>query len=276
MKKILVPTDFSPCADKALQFALTIAERSGGEIILLHACDLDAGNADNRNTGSAHKPITQTAATKLEVLKKHMVQNHPVAITVQLFDGELLDTIQDAEKKLGVDLIVMGTQGASGIKKIIMGSKTAATISKASKPVIAIPANYNGTGIKEVLLAINTANEDMKCLEPVFQLATLFSARVRLVIYSNTEEAVTYIDDRRTITGMQMKLQEMYGVKNLETEHLTGNDFGDALQTYIDQNGIDLLVMITHQRSGIESLFHKSQTRNMAYQTTIPLLSIRK
>lgn len=277
MKKILVPTDFSPCADKALQYALTIAEKAGAEIILLHACNLNNNKAEDRYpTVAYNKPITQTAATKLEVLKKHINQSGKVTASVQLFDGDILDSIQEAETKHMIDLIVMGTQGASGFKKIIMGSKTAAAIKNAKAPVIAIPADYTGTTIRQILLATNQTEKDLTALEPLFNLVTLFNANLRMVIYSDTEEAVTYISDRRTLTGMQYRLQEMYHHQNVETDHLTGKDFEDALQAYIDQNNIDLLVMITHTRTGIEGLFHKSQTRQMAYHTTIPLLSIHQ
>ena len=275
MKKILVPTDFSACADKALQFAYTIAEKGGGEIILLHACNLDNEKAENRyNTSVYNKPITKTAATKLEVLKNHIRQSGKVAVSVHLFDGDIVESILDAEAKHAIDLIVMGTQGASGLKKIIMGSKTAAVISKAQAPVIAIPADYSGQTINNILLAVNQSNKDLDYLEPLFQLAQLFNATIRMVIFSDTEEAVTYIDDRRTITGIQYRLQEKYSQQNLQTDHLTGKDFGEALQDYIDENNIDLLVMITHKKTGLEGLFYKSQTRQMAYHTTIPLLAI--
>lgn len=276
MKKILVPTDFSPCADKALIFANTIAEKGGAELILLHACNLDREAENRYNTQVFSKPITQTAATKLEVLKKHIAQSGKVAASVQLFDGDILDSILDAEAAHQIDLIVMGTQGASGLKKIIIGSKTAAAISKAKAPVIAIPANYNGNSINNILLAVNQSNKDLEYLEPVFELARLFNATIRMVIFSDTEEAVTYIDDRRTITGIQYRLQERYSQNNIETEHLTGKDFGEALQVYINENNIDLLVMITHKKTGLEGLFYKSQTRQMAYHTTIPLLAIHQ
>ena len=277
MKKILVPTDFSSCADKALQIAYAIAEKSNAEIILLHVCNLVTEKAENHYPTQVYtKPITQTAATKLEVLKKHMAQKGKVTTTVHLLDGDILESILDAEKKHGAGLIVMGTQGASGLKKWFMGSKTAAAISKTRTPVMAIPAAYNNTTFHNILLAVNQSDCNLDSLQPVFDLARLYNATIRMVIYSGTEEAATYVTDRRTITGMQAKLQEKYGQQNIETSHLTGKDFEGALQNYIDENSIDLLVMITKKRTGMENLFSKSLTRQMAYHTTIPLMAIHQ
>jgi hypothetical protein len=60
----------------------------------------------------------------------------------------------------------------------------------------------------------------------------------------------------------------------IKTAHLSGHDFQKAVQEYIEKNDINLLAMITHKRSTIESIFNKSMTKAMGYHTTIPMLSI--
>lgn len=267
MKKILVPTDFSDCAQKALLFAANIAQKANAEIILMHA-----GTSSDEET----EKNGQHVGSQLQALKQQMELTHPIKITTKAMEDSLADSLHTVVTDDNIDLIVMGTQGASGFKKKLMGSNTAAAINQITKPVLSIPYQYSGEGIHQILLAINHSEKNLTCLEPVFELARLFGAQVQLAIYTGeSEEAVDYIDDRRTITGIQFQLKDLYG-QNLPTEHLTGDDFEETLQQHINANEIDLLVMITHKRNIMERLFHKSMTRQMLYHTTIPLLSIHQ
>lgn len=279
MEKILIPTDFSTCADKALQYAASIAQRAQAELLVLHAStELMPAKLEGKREmiETYNQPIEQNTNTQLEAVAQQARQLGVANVTTLLYDGDLGASIQNAIEQYGVSLIVMGTEGATGLIKKILGSNTAATMSNVDVPVISIPSGYDGTGIQKILLALKHTEGDLKSLEPVFELGRLFNAPISLAIYSGEgAEAVDYIGDRRTIAFMQNRLQEMYG-QQLEAEHLTGSNFEDTLQQYIAANSIDLLVMITHQRSGlIETLFNRSLTRKMAYHSTIPLLSLR-
>lgn len=274
MKSILVPTDFSPHADKALQFATAIAEKAGAEVILLHVTDQEVVAGDRRSMGEEYShSIDHLIAQKLDAAQKGVKGN--VKITTSITHGNLVTAVLDAVKKFGADLVVMGTLGASGIKKVVIGSKTAAVISKASVPVLSIPAGYTDMNLKEIVLAINHTEKDLHNLDLLFELANLFDARVRLAVFTGeNDDAATYLTDRRTVIAMQDKLKSAYNKTDLEIEHLSGSDFQETLQHYINSNNIDLLVMITHKRGAIEGLFNRSITKEMAYHATLPLLSL--
>lgn len=275
MKRILVPTDFSSCADKALTYATEIARRAQAEIILIHAADQATNRSEDEfEPEEYNQSISVDVDKRLETIKQNAVQKEHLPILTKVYERSLQESIQEAADTYKPDLVVMGTHGASDFKKKIMGSNTANTISQVSIPVLTIPTTYDRFELKEVALAIH-AEEALNNLAPAFELADLFGARIRLIIFSEASaDAATFITDRRTIIYIQTKLQETYSKTHMEVEHLSGSDFYDTIQEFIDKNKIDLLVMITHKRGKIEGLFNRSLTRKMAYHTTVPLLSI--
>ena len=277
MKRLLLPTDFSACAEKALQYAVTIAQQAGAELILVHACDLLVNRFEDRKAIIAEYNLTTTTAlnSKLVALKNRIEDQDKVPVTIKLYDGDITDSILEAADKYKPDLIVMGTTGASGIKKLLLGSHAADVISKSSIPVLTVPAHYEGFALKEMLLAINNPEEKSEKLKVFFELARLFKAHVRLMVVTyNREDAATYIEDHRHITYIQGKLQNQYGEQNLAVEHLSGTNFQDTVQDFIDKNNIDIIGMITRKREALQRYFNKSATKAWAYQTTIPLLSL--
>src|SRR5687767_6886541 len=112
MKKILVPTDFSDCAQKALLFAANIAQKAEAEIILMHA-----GSLSEEKTENNHR---QNVAQQLDALKQQTVLTHPIQITSKVMTGNLEASLQTLVTDAAIDLVVMGTQGASGFKKKLM------------------------------------------------------------------------------------------------------------------------------------------------------------
>jgi nucleotide-binding universal stress UspA family protein len=278
MKKILVPTDFSVYADKAMDFAAAVAQKAGAELVLVHIYDaLDYSFADRRALINEYNDaMAAELQHKLDACKSRVANSGYKNVKTILCDGDsdtigaLLTVIDDSNP----DLVVMGTLGATGLRTAIQGTKTTAVIARCSVPVVTIPFNYEWKELKKILIATNDADEDAKRFEPVFELGRLFDAEVRAVAFSDARaEAVEMVEHSRTIPKIQAKLQT-FSNTHVHVEHLTARDFHQAIQQYIEKDRIDLLVMITHKRGFIQSLFRASMTRQMAYHTNIPLLAL--
>src|SRR5688500_16506686 len=95
MKRILVPTDFSFCANKALDYAVCLAKKSGAEIVLLHACDLIHNPFQDRKELIAeyNQSVQKSANEQLEILKKSIEDTENVSVMIRLYDGGVLDSI---------------------------------------------------------------------------------------------------------------------------------------------------------------------------------------
>ncbi len=278
MKKILVPTDFSPNAARAIDYAVQIAKLNQATIYIIHACDnLDTLNMENVQLRREYnKKITDKAFDNLEMIRRSIEETEQVLVNIQLYSGPVNDTILLAAQEHNTDLVIMGTLGISGIKEAIFGSKTASVISNTTIPVLAIPLEYDWSPPSKFLLAINHFDEVSDILYPVFDLAKTFKAEVRLTIFTDEDNIVSsnYLTDAREIKFAEDKLRKKYSDLVINAEHLTGRHFEESINEFIESNQIDLLAMMTHKRSFIGSIFNRSITRKMSYHSKVPILAI--
>lgn len=278
MKKILVPTDFSPNADKATDYAVQIAKLNEAAVYLIHACDhLDPLYLDGALTHMEYNQrIMDEAFEKLELRRRSIEETEQVLVNTQLYNGTVQDTILVAAEEHQADLVIMGTLGITGLKDKLFGSKTAALISQSPVPLLAIPLEYDWSKPASFLMAIKDVNEALPLLDPAFELAALFKAGVHLALFTDKNDtgALDYISDERVILHAAEKLKEQHKDIVIGTEHLLGRDFEESIMEYIESKHIDMLVMITHKRTILGQLFHHSMTRKISYHTKIPVLAI--
>ena len=267
MKRILVPTDFSPNAEKALNFAVQIAKKAGAEIFLIHA------------TESSNEPEALAAAKERLVLTVNSIsETEQVKITSGVIADSSVNGILDAIAEYRADLVLMGTVGNTGFNERIFGSRTAVVIGKSPVPVLAIPLLSEWKEPEKILVAVNRFEGTDVLLKPVMRLATLFKAVIQLTIFTDTDD--DYVEDFKLhemkIKNFRDELKEKYPNLEFNTVHLAGLHFRKSLQDWIDSNKIDMLVMLTHRRTLIGSVFNSSMTKKMSYHTNIPLLAVPK
>lgn len=275
--KILVPTDFSKSAQRAIEYAVKIAEKSVSEVVLLHAYQIiDTASLtrkllfDEYNLSVARKLHDELKAQRSRIVKI----NPGLKITAELSDNGAKKAIIEAG--IGKDLIVMGTQGASGLKRIFMGSTSASVIGNATVPVLAIPRSYTWKEPKNILLTTTQFETDQNILKGLFQLVSLFKARLHVVIFTDidTSGEEDFLTHKKELDNYQNVLEERYRDIKITSAHLKGREFEDTVQQYINENSIDMIAMITYKRNFLESIFHRSVTKKMAYRTQIPLLAL--
>ncbi|MCC7523448.1 MAG: universal stress protein [Chitinophagaceae bacterium] len=278
MKKILVPTDFSSCAANALNFAVQASRFYRAEIILLHVIDrtevLYGEYPDVIQ--ERFKAAANDAQEKLDQIKASIAETESIAIRTFQREGEVDELILELSDEMEIDLIVMGTFGINGIKDRIWGSKTAALTGKSSVPVMIIPYEYDWKQPEKMLLATSRFEEDREVLKPIIDLTGAFKADLFAVVFTDEDhaDAALLMERGLHMTSYEVKLKKLLNTESIITGHLSGSKFEDTLQDYIQNNGIDMLAMITYQRSLWDRIFRPSATRRMSYHTTIPLLVI--
>jgi len=278
MKKILVPTDFSPNATRAIDYAVQIAKLNKGTIWLVNSCEhldtlsLEAGLPK----AEYNKVMADKAYAELELIQKSIIDTELIEVKTQLYSGPIVDTIVVAAEELQAELVIMGNLGITGLRERIFGTNTAAVISNSKIPVLAIPLEYDWSMPCKFLLAINNFNEASDIIHPVFDLAGVFRAEVKVVVFTDEDnaEATDFLQDEKGIQEAEEKLKIKYPNLIISAEHLSGRDFENSINNYIAENKIDLLAMTTHKRSFIGNLFNRSITRKMSYHAKVPLLSI--
>ncbi len=265
MKRILVPTDFSANAEKALNYAVQIAKISKAELFLVHAAEAYQVDED----------IT-TSKEKLSLITKSISESEQINCTAGIVADSSVNGILEAISEYQASLVVMGTVGSTGFNERIFGSRTAVVIGKSPVPVLAIPLLSEWKVPKKILVAINNFELSDKLLRPVITLATVFNSSIQVTVFTDTDD--DFVEDfalnERKIIDFRDGLKEKYPELEIHAVHLAGLHFRKSLQQWIDDNNIDVLVMLTHKRNLIGSVFNSSMTKKMSYHTNIPLLAI--
>jgi len=277
MKKILVPTDFSTCADNALQFAIESARLLPAEITILHAMDLP-GTLYADNVG-VNREFRQTMwhedENKLEALKYKVERESGLTIGTRLVAGTLMDAVEFVLKADNFDLVIMGTLGAGGLGEKLWGSNTADVIGVSTIPVLAIPKDYRWKKPEKFLLATGNFEKAPAILDKVFELAGLYMAHVDVAIFTGEHgDAIEFMEHSRPAAWYREMLSRHYGEQDVHTAQLYGKKLEKSLQEYIDKENVDVLVMISYKRGFWERLLHPSQTKRISYHTRVPLLAV--
>lgn len=274
MKKILFPTDFSKASLNAFSYALRFAAKIDAEIITLHVYELPPAvpieNYDFLLDTYEVSELNEFENYKSEVpkLRKIAQKLHlgQVPLSHVLQQGDPVIEILNVIKQDKPDFVIMGTRGASGFKEIFLGTIAERVINQSTVPVLAIPANAKFKGIKKILFVAELHKLEMDMLAKVCQLANTFNASTEVLQVKPHEEE----NDAKVLA----RWKDYF--KNQKT-HFTiihSNATEDIIADFIEMYHIDISVLITHHKDLWQRLFLYSLSRNLAYHTTIPLLSI--
>lgn len=136
MKNILIPTDFSACAGNAVHAGILLAKRFQSRIHLLHT--LPALRARDRNDSRKAAEQAQARKNALSLLEEITQQNPDLSFLVEVREGKLPATISQYVADTGIDMLVMGSHGASGTNEYFIGSNTQKVVRKVHLPVLVI------------------------------------------------------------------------------------------------------------------------------------------
>ena len=170
MKTILFPTDFSDTAKNAFDYAIRIAEAIEGELLLLHTyrVPLDYHIPSNLLESMAedeHKTVSKILDALIEnYYKAHPEARTKVVMTPLAIQGFTAEVIVKAAETHQADMIVMGTNGASGLEKIFLGSMTATVIEQTKCPVLAVPQKASFEGFKQLIYASDFSPADFQSI----------------------------------------------------------------------------------------------------------------
>ena len=184
MIKILLPTDFSKASINAIKYALNFASGNKTKLILYHSfIPFDStfyGSPEFRKKEIVK--IDQNLKTRIEKLKAKLHADYPDCVLETFVDkGAEIQQIISYSKKNKIDLIIMGTIGASGLKEVIIGSVTVAIIAKSDCPVLAVPSNYKYKSIQKMLMPTNYALHDLIALKFLFQFLATKNSNIQFL-----------------------------------------------------------------------------------------------
>lgn len=273
MKKILVPLDFSKASLNAFKYALHFAQKINAEILTIHVYEtpksgyLDFFGFLQENYGIAELAEFENYKSKVPKLWKiaDKLQLAHIKVSHILQPGNAAGVIPDIAKKEQADYIVMGTNGASGLTEIFVGSVTEKVINNAPVPVLAIPPGCPFRAIRKILFLTKYDPAEVHQLEKVLRFASIFKAHTEaLQIGHNHHDGE--LEMLKGLKGQFLK-------RDINFSILASNAVEETVLDFVELNKIDFIIMTVHHKNFIERLFAFSLASKMAFHTTVPILA---
>ena len=181
----------------------------------------------------------------------------------------LVEEIVETSKNENADMVIMGTQGATGAKEILIGTNTVHVIRKACCPVIAIPPNFNYKSPNKVLfptdLEIDYQEEQ---LQELHYLAKQHKSRIDVMHVSSSYD----------LTEAQLKnkakLVKILGEVAHLFHELPNQEVITAINNFQQKKKINFLVMIQNRHTFLERLFIEPVIKKLGFHVTIPFMVI--
>lgn len=278
MKRILVPTDFSPTAEKAFHFAVNLACKAKGTVVLYHVyTPLESVFIDTEKARNAYNVETKANVLKrLQGLKNKVLGNSSEVPVSTIADrSPLTGNILRFAEQQHIDLIVMGTQGASGLKKTIIGSEAARIAERSVMPVLLIPEKYVLKEPGQFVFATNYLPADQQALTQVSGVARLYHAAITVLHLLDSHQPEQEKEkERKDFDTYAYFLAREFNESNMKFHLMETSALSEAMETLDKKFPYDIMVMVRRKKSFLERFFIKSFTRNMAYTTKKPLLII--
>jgi len=272
MKTILIPTDFSKNSGNAIQYAMELNKKIQAKAILFHSyvVPMLAGEVPALMPGDDE--LKDEARTTLNKEQLRLASAYPgMHIETLLSPGYAEDEIVQVSTSTSADLVVMGTQGASGLREVLIGSITAAVMEDTKCPVLAIPENAAYHGLSKIVFATNYADNDFENIENVIELARKFNAEVILLHISSGKLDTAY--EYAAIETFKERIKQDSNYEHVSFKLLESRDIIHGLNFYLEEIKADMIAMSMHHRTFFQSIFNKSKTKQMAFHSNVPLLA---
>lgn len=276
MKKILLPTDFSENSWDAIKYALQLFKEQKCNFMLLNTYTPVIFKWEYLQSSSAELGITDAMKKASVAGLNRIVQriesefknpNHTFS-QLSAFNTLPLE-IEELSRDGTIDMIVMGTKGASGLEKILFGSNTIHVLKNAQCPVLVIPGDFNFEKPHEILFPSDfevAFKEDH--LLPVLEIAVSHHARVNIL----------HVDYGEVLTEQQKenkKMLEKYLSKSAYLFHTVSNqNITEAISEFQQKYRINFLIMLNNKHSFFENLFFQPVIRQIGFYVNIPFLVI--
>ena len=275
MKNILVPTDFSECANNATEVAVSIARKTGAKLHIMHIISIPTYES-NTSIQSFHDVaeglfIMKHVKKKFEALRKLPLLEGVDWEEVVTFNKVYEAVAKEADSR-NADLIVMGSHGTSGAEELLVGSNAERIIRTSKIPTLTIKNRHENFEVKDIVFASNFFEESYDSFVKIKGFAAAFGARIHLlkVVTPNKFETTRY-----SLGLMDSFVKET----NLDLDH-TINVYNDdkienGIHHFSDEISADLIAMETHGRTGLQHMLWGSITENVANHSKMPILSVR-
>lgn len=292
IKRILFATDFSACAERAMEYAVMLAATWKAELCVMTVLELYPGMDPDYTVNKMYLDHLRVESTSRLQAVQDRVKAAGQTVTTRIEVGIPSLAVQTVAEEIGADLLVVGTHGRSGLDHVLVGSTAERVVRMAPCPVLAVKSAKGSTGtetvgtIKRIVVPIDLSGCSLDALEYAARFAERIGASLTIL---HAMEPVAYGLDFSLSHAKEWKRQREYLEDRLTilTTCLTAHGIradhvlkpglpADSIASYVTEQGFDLMIMGTHGRRGLSHILVGSIAGAMLRHALCPVLTVRQ
>jgi nucleotide-binding universal stress UspA family protein len=295
--KLLIATDGTQSGDRAVEFAIALAERFASELDFCNAFDREAATL-SCCTMQGESAMMMPLLDELEDTSKAIVRlareraiAAGVVATAEVLFGSSVGAILACANGHDFDAVVLGTAGTSGIERFFEGSTADGVLRRSTMPVFVVPPGAQGARPSFMRILVAADDSDPSDAAVAFAIDFAAATRAQLVIGSVAETKRLMLDAEYFAFDPKVTLKEIHAAsralvdvasdrareRGIQSERyiVDGPDVADAILTLAKEQRADLIVLGTHGRRGLQRLFVGSVAETIVRRSSVPVAVVR-
>lgn len=258
MHRVIIPVDFSETSLNAARYTAKMLAGKEDALAILY------NNYENEDD-------LDICINYQESLKKEFIKAGVKNVECEReMGGDLIENISRLAHTIRASLIVMGITGKSAVRAAMFGSNTLKLIDKNLYPVMIVPPDAVYRGISNVAFASDFKNvENTTPSVLIGSVLEMFNPKLHIV-HVNKD---IYVSLPVELQEEKKKMQGMFSNFNIDFYFITMNDFFEALDNFIKDYNIDMVITVPKHQSNASSIFKSTHTKRLAYHSHIPILA---
>jgi nucleotide-binding universal stress UspA family protein len=271
MAHILIPTDFSPNALNAALYALELYGAEGNSFTMLHCYMMPHGESTTWNIEGQLAKTSQEDLSEFMTSLRAKLPGAQHRLEMKSERGYLPEVISVYKDRPNApDLVVMGTQGATGIEHVLMGTNTADAIKWGGLPVLAIPAQAMFKPLQHMILTDDGLPVDPAAMRMLLDVVQRSGAMV--IVQRMINDDVHVAPEEPPVCSFEDVLAPVSHVH----VYMDGESLASVLDDQIRRSDAEMIAIVHRERGWMERLFHRSMAARLSMHTHIPMLVLQQ
>lgn len=271
--RVLIPTNFSPYADFALNLAAKMAEKMPIEWHIIHvekAPDDSMIDEDRVVSKACADAGSLELSQKVEQLKKWS-SILPGTVINYVAAGDVLNQIQTYIRKFDIDFVIMGTPGVFGAKNFLKGSSAEKIMRIAGVPVLSVKCDRSDLDFKRIILANDFKDPKQENLAVLKALQAVYNSEIHLL---NVITKKSFQTTRELKKNMQ-EFAALNALENVKFHTYADVTVEEGVAHFADDEGIDLITIGNHGYTGLQFLLKGGTSEGIVNHLYKPVLSFK-
>jgi len=271
MDDILVPTDFSTCADHAAEFAMQLAAKISGEVTFIHLIGLDndklksdkdhfysdVSSSVAKINSKLNVYVDEAQIRKIKALKAIHYEKNYKSLVAYILENDTY-------------MVIMGSRGHSAAKDLLMGSSALKVLRHSPVPVVVVNGDYPNQDFNTILLISDFEEVPALGFRKIVAIARRWKMEVHF-LYVNT---VRHFRTSRDIFARMNEYSK--GAKDVCKHQYICNAFSveEGVKDYCERHPGVIASMVSHYHRGASGYIHGSITEKLIHYLSVPMLSV--